>query len=148
MNDTIDIYKFAERTLDTSFKGGMVMTLENDFKYKNDTQRFRLLDEIVVHVPIVMYFQKNSFLAEPFNDKLRALTGGGFIKYWNDLESENLRREEERHEPKKLTVKNLLGAFQFVLWGWLISTLAFLLEISKYLRDRWICRCLSIQEAN
>lgn len=104
----------------------------NKIHHKDFT--YKILDEVIVMVPIVIYFKKNSFLVEAMNEKLSVFKSAGLINYWtgNSLQSKYLKAEETNVGPRKLTVKTISGALQLTILGWIASLIAFMLEFIKF----------------
>lgn len=129
MPATTDIIKFSEKTFDPLFKGGVVIPFESGFQANKDNAKFKLLDEVIATIPIVIYFRKNSYLVEPFNEQLRAFISAGLIDHWNRLNSHNLKMTQENVGPKVMASENIFCAFQLAFVGWFISFIALLIEI-------------------
>lgn len=129
--------KFAiERTLDPTFKGGVLVTFDlavflNNKKEKKAT--YKVLEELVIVYPIVIFFRKNSHLVKAFDEKMRILKSAGIVGYWTDFyfQTKFLRMKDKPAGPKQMTIETLLGAFQLIFLGWCMSLLVFILEFAN-----------------
>jgi hypothetical protein len=128
--------EYREKTLDSSFKGGVVGTSDfviylNKLNFGNFS--YKILDEFVDMVPIVIYFRKHSNLDKAFNKKLEMLKSSGLVEYFtnNFMNQKYLRIKDEPQGPKTLTVKTLSGGLQLVIFGWLTSIAVFTYEVNK-----------------
>ena len=81
-------------------------------------------------VPVVFYLQKNSYLTEVLNEKVENLKSAGLIDYFISkyLDPKYLRLKKAEQRPKKLNLKELLGAFQLFVFGILSSAVVFVVE--------------------
>ena len=102
----------------------------NKKSHRNFT--FNVLNEVIMSVPIVFYLQKNSYLTEIFNEKIDALKSAGLIDHWISkyLELKYLTLKREKKAAAKLSLKELFGAFQLLVFGAFCASLTFIVEIT------------------
>lgn len=136
INDT-QRHEVFERLNDPSFKGTLLRSrqIATYLQHTNRSKyRFVICKEVFVHIPVVLYFQQNSFLTCAFNAKLHQLMSGGFIDYWNN----ELKRKSRSKPvgPKTLTMTHLVGIFQIWCSGCLLATMAFIVEHVFFNVDR------------
>lgn len=132
--DESDILKYCEKTLDTSFRGGVLIPFDANLQPQQNREKFKFLDGAVATIPTVIYFRKNSHFSDPFKDTMRALISAGLIEHLMHSQGNPVKGKEEHNGPKLMTVNDLGGAFKLAAWGWFISTVVFLLEIARNLR--------------
>lgn len=98
----------------------------NKKSHRNFT--FNVLNEAI----IVFYLQKNSYLTEIFNEKIDALKSVGLIDHWISkyLELKYLTLKREKKAAAKLSLKELFGAFQLLVFGAFCASLTFIVEIT------------------
>lgn len=95
--------------------------------------------EFFMSVPTVIYTQKNFFLLSVLNKKIEALKAAGLIDFWQSLDLDTgILSEKEPKGPKVLTMKQIMGSFQVLFFGYVISFLSFTLEIINH-------KCPSVQ---
>lgn len=122
------------QTLDTNFKGGIMITL-SQVLYKNQIHQksfhYQVCKEFYSMVPVVLYFPKNSYLVESLNRKLEAFATAGLIQYWASVHTNmkylNLRFTNTG--PKKLSLSHLSGIIQILIGGLVLSTVGFAGEL-------------------
>lgn len=125
-----EIEDLRKKTLDPSFKGAVVGPLsevmyENKKNYKNFT--YHVLPEVLLSMPVAMYYPKNHFLASTVNSKIRIIQSAGLI---DKLMSKYLEMPKQTPStgPSKLSVKHLAGGLYIYVGGCLIAMICFLLE--------------------
>lgn len=122
------------KTLDSSFKGGIVQPLLeviylNQQNYKNFT--YQVLKEYLFDVQIVNYFPKNFYLVEPMNDKIGILKAAGLVNLWMErfIDKSYIKIKQQKTNAKTMKIQQLFGGFQVLIIGVLLSTFVFGLEI-------------------
>lgn len=81
-------------------------------------------------VPVVMYTTKDFFLLNLFNDKIGILKAAGLIDYWEaQVVDRKLLKFKEISYPQALGWRQLVGCFQVLLFGCVISFVALVCEI-------------------
>lgn len=137
---SIDIEHTNETLLklkDPSFKGVVVFTLAS-FQYYNNLKEndfvFELCKQTLIRAPVVLYFQKGSFLKDVFNEKLDQLINAGLVEYWHKT---FLRRgtEKTKEGPKVLSMNHLIGIFQIYGIGCSVAFMVFIVEKFKTIRN-------------
>jgi hypothetical protein len=93
-----------------------------------DLSNCRILNEIISINPVVLYFRKNHFLIESFNEKLSLYKSAGLIEFFITLYSKKSFASNGQTGPKVLTVFDLSGGFKVWFFGLAIATSVFLLE--------------------
>ena len=65
-------------------------------------------------IPITMYFPKNSYLVDPFNEIILLLHSSGLMDFWTSINEDMkfLNLDTSTKEPKKLTLEHLSGTFK------------------------------------
>lgn len=126
----------------SSFHGGVVTTEDivlvfNKIHHKSFT--LKVLEDVVTSIPTVVYFRKNSYLVNIFNEKLDALKSSGLIGYWAELyrQSQFSKLKEAKSGPKVMTLKTLKGTFQIIVLGLLASILVFAVELLSNIKKTY-----------
>lgn len=128
-NESIEKYQMM--TLNPNFKGAAVGPLSeaiyaNQQNYKNFT--FRVLPEVLLSVPMAMFFPKKHFLADEFSHKINILNSAGLIDKWMSNYLIKIPPEDQSAHPKKLTIDQLTGGIYLYLGGTFISLISFIIE--------------------
>lgn len=100
----------------------------NQVNLKNFT--YNVCKEHILMAQVVMFLQKNSYLKEAFDEKIKLLKSNGLINFWISeyMNYHYLRISQPQKGPKKLTVIELLGGFQLWMFGLCSSILFFIFE--------------------
>jgi hypothetical protein len=93
-----------------------------------DLSNCRILNEIISINPVVLYFRKNHFLIDSFNEKLSLYRSAGLIEFFITLYIKKSFASNDQPGPKVLTLYDLSGGFKVWLFGLAIATAVFLLE--------------------
>ena len=129
----LNITYFDKKILDHEFKGALISTLSLT-AYKNELIKnnvtVRICKEYLMLLPQVIYFRKNHFLVESFNDNIAKLNAAGLVDYWTKkyIKLKYLYGIETPREPKKLNISQLYGGFQIWLGGLGIGFILFIRE--------------------
>lgn len=125
--------EIIEKLKDPSFDGVLVRAI-SIIQYMNRLRvynfNFEICKQQLVITPVVLYFQKGSFLTNPFNEKLNELINAGLIEYWNNLYLQT-NVEATSSGPKILTITHLIGIFQIWITGCLVAFMVFIIEVLK-----------------
>lgn len=128
--------KHLVATVDPSFKGAVTWSVErvayfNKVNSKNLT--LTVCKEFLFTFQYGIYFQKKSYLAKVFNEKLSLMKAAGLIDFWASdyIKMEFLRPPQGTSSPKKLNLSQMLGGFQILLVGYAIGVVAFVCELSS-----------------
>lgn len=118
---------------DTSFKGAYARSLRMVL-YANQKSpehlRNHVCKEAFVTLPVVVYTRKDFYLLYMLNMKLELLKNSGLINYWQRrLVNEEEISEKERKRPRKLELYQLQGCFYILLFGCMMSSVSFVIEI-------------------
>lgn len=94
------------------------------------------MSDCIINMPISLGLQKNSPIKPAVDRFLRRVIEAGLVKKWlNDvmLETTTLELFQETEEIKALMdLKKLYGAFVVLFFGYILSILALLFEISYW----------------
>lgn len=84
-----------------------------------------------ITIPLVFYVKKDFYLLDALNDKIELLKAAGLINFWQsqDIHIEILK-DKSPNFARVLKFTQLVGCFQLLLFGLLISFIVFLLEIA------------------
>lgn len=86
-------------------------------------------------VPISMYFPKNSYLVDLFNNLILLFHQSGLMSYWTSVNEDpkylNFKRQAER---RKITIEHLSGPFQIWMAACSLSIGIFIIEFAWYRR--------------
>lgn len=129
-----DYPELRAKTLNPAFHGGVIQPLLeiiylNQQNYKNFT--YNVLKEFLLDVQIVNYFPKHSYLVEPFNEKIGILKSAGLVQRWMNryIDLSYLKVNSESTGAKVMNIVQLSGGFQVLIMGWVVSLVAFTLEL-------------------
>lgn len=105
-----------------------------NIKHARNGRPLTMLQERICLMPLCIYFRKNSYLTRPVNEKILKFINSGLITKWskNFVDNKFLRPEKMKsffHEPRRLTMQEICGAFQICGCLYLISFIVFLFEI-------------------
>lgn len=105
-----------------------------DFVMRNTNETpFNILPDPLSTTPVVIYFQKNSYLTKRFSDIIQNMMASGLIEFWIDNEKNTKSTMSAgKSEPKVITMKNLMAPFILCVAGLSISSVIFLLEKIYY----------------
>lgn len=106
---------------------------DNQKNYKNFT--FKILPEILLAVPVAMYFPKNHFIVNEISSRINNIESAGLKNYF--ISKYLFVVKEDVSTPLvKLNLDHLSGGFVLYLGGCIFGIATLLLEISiKYLID-------------
>jgi hypothetical protein len=116
-----------------------------DFVLRNTNGTpFYMLTDPLTTTPVVIYFQKNSYLTQRFSDMILQMMAGGLIEHWISNESNTISAmmTASNDEPKVMTMENLLAPFILCVAGLALSTVIFIVEIIYYRYGRNIVNLL------
>lgn len=116
---------------DPSFKGCISKSLPYAtflYNMKNET-KLNILKENFMTVPVVIYTRKNFYLLGALNEKIEEIKSSGLLEYWHYKGDHQSKSLNAKKVPKVLTIKRLVGCFEILVWGLLLSFLSFSVEI-------------------
>lgn len=125
-------FYFKKVQSDPTFKGAVLRSLTmslyvNQIKPKNE--RFQICKEVFLNIPVVIYSLKDFYLLDEMNEEIEKLRSTGLIEYWNyEYVDKKFLKIEEVKAPSKLNFDHLLGSFEVLLCGLLLSILVFSVE--------------------
>lgn len=79
-----------------------------------------------------MYFPKNHFLANLFDEKVKILNSVGLIDYWISKYLKDKLMEVSSPTPKKLTMDQLAGGMYVLFAGFSIAVFVFFIELFSF----------------
>ena len=86
-------------------------------------------------VPISMYFPKNSYLVDLFNNLILLFHQSGLMSYWTSVNEEskylNFKFQTER---RKISMDHLSGPFKIWLAACFVSVVTFIIEYAWHKR--------------
>lgn len=129
-----DFAPILKKLRSSSFDGSMVsglceILLLNQNNEYNFT--FNFCKERVVGISIVMYFRKDFYLIPAINSVIRNLVSSGIVEHLHKkyLDEEKLSARKTSERPKNLKIDHVLGIFQILASGVLLSFICFVVEI-------------------
>lgn len=127
---------------DPTFKGaiGQPLTHIMYFNQLGSTKtRFKVCKEVLMTLGSVIYTQKNFYLLDEFNAKIEIFRAAGLIDFWQFQKlDKKLLSFKEMNQPKVLNIYQLMGTFQILLLGSIISFIVFLVEIFYMCRNNFV----------
>lgn len=129
---------YLRKTLDSTFKGA-VFSYHSIVSYKNVLNRknftYNILDEAFITNQIVFYFTKNFFLIDEINEKIIQFQENGLINYWmaKYIDQGDATASVLRRISSALTFKHLNGTFKLLIYGLMLSLIAFVAELTAAL---------------
>lgn len=141
VNSTI-IEQRKRQTVEPTFRGAVTSSMEqilyfNKMNYKNMT--LTVCREHLFTFQYGIYFRKNSYLEEVFNNKISILKSSGLIDFWASdyISSKFLNIKIRDASPRKLNIEQLMGGFEVLFIGFALGCVILLAELaSKCLRLR------------
>lgn len=132
MLSNLDTLAFLENYADSEIDG-VVFSNELTQEYFNlmSSSRRRLsftTTPFMMYTPS-FYYSKKSLVKELFNKQLQRLHEYGLIIHWKKRFSDGHNSKLSKNVPKKLKIEHIFVAFQIVTVIYLISFIAFILEI-------------------
>lgn len=122
------------KTIDPNFKGAVTKSLEqvaylNKVNRKNFT--LTVCKEHLFTFQYGIYFQKNSHLVKPFNEKISLFKASGLINFWesHDIDLKYINYNSRDNSPRQLKIEQLMGGFEILLIGICIGFFIFVCEI-------------------
>ncbi|CAG9803281.1 unnamed protein product [Chironomus riparius] len=104
---------------------------QNSFPYKLCKEQFLTLN-------IVMFYNKNFFLKSAIDEVIQQISMHGFMDHWiKDYDKTDKWKFIDR-EPSVMTFDHLTGSFCLLLIGYVLSALAFVLEILNLKWKRFV----------
>lgn len=127
-------FEIMEKLKEPTFKGSFLRS-KPKLMYLNHVNRYNYTYEFcqqrLINMPVVLYFQKASFLVEIVNDKLYQIISAGLIEHWDKEHSKKIVRSNKT-EPKVLRMSHLKGIFQIWFAMCFLSFLLFIVEKIKF----------------
>jgi hypothetical protein len=100
--------------------------------YQNQINSYKqtICKEVFMVMPVVMYARKQFFLLPEINEQIKLLNANGLIRYWHDssVDRRKLMTSETAH-PKVLKFHSMIGCFQILIFGCLVSLVVFIIEV-------------------
>lgn len=132
-----EIKKYQLVTLHSGSKVAVVATMEEIAHFNKlhvNTHTFHVCRETILMAHVAMFLQKNSYLKDALDQKIKLLKSNGLINHWISkyMDYNYLNVKRPGHGPEKLNVSQLLGAFQVWLYALCLSICLFIAEIIIY----------------
>ena len=89
----------------------------------------KICKEVIVTIPVVIYTRKDFYLLEELNERIGIIKNSGLIDFWNFQETYQVNDKTSAVENKKLTMDDLIGCFQILIFGLIASFASFVIEI-------------------
>lgn len=145
--DFAKIDSYLQKTLKSTFKGVVfnyciTILYSNSLNHKNFT--YNILNEALITNEIVFYFTRNFYLVYEINEKVSHLKSGGFINY---LMSKYLSKDFTKKNVliESLSMKQLHGIFQILMYGLLLALVVFFMEMTWKLFKKFFNRCMGLR---
>lgn len=125
------------RTLSSNFHGVFFDYLTKT-RYLNEQNygkfRFRICKEHIMSSFIVAYMKKNHFLVMKIDEKIGVFKSSGLLTYWIDKYTARRFKllESANAIPSQLTIINLEGAFEILMYGLMISLVSLIIEFIAF----------------
>lgn len=118
---------------DPEFKGAVARSLTR-LLYLNQLRsiddKFLVCKETFVVVPCVIYTRKNFFLLDALNYKIEIFKSSGLLSYWYKKEVYSSPFAISKRKPLKgLELSKLIGCFEMLLLGYVVSLIVLLFEL-------------------
>lgn len=95
---------------------------------KMKSTKVKILNEVFITVPVVIYTKKNFHLLQALSEKIESLKATGLVSYWYNKALKAASKIETDESPKQLTFEKLSGCFVLLVIGFLISFVSFCCE--------------------
>jgi hypothetical protein len=134
------VQQMLEKTIDPNFKGAVTKSLEQ-VAYFNKVNRanftLTVCKEYLFTFQYGIYFQKNSFLTKHFNEKISLFKSSGLIDFWASsfIDSKYINYKSHDKSPKQLKMEQMMGGFELLLIGLILSIFIFVCEILAKLKQ-------------
>lgn len=104
-----------------------------DNQIKLNETKSVICKEIFMLFPVVIYVQKDFYLTEAINEKIRNLHSAGLIDYWHTgIIDERYLKVVESKEPRGIKIEYLSGCFFTWMISCVFSLLVFLGEVVQW----------------
>lgn len=89
------------------------------------------MQEYFTIFPTVIFFPKNSYLVENFNEKLLVFDSAGLVQFWASahMDMKYLNFKFDKKGPIRISLHHLSGTLQLFVGGIVMSLFSFLGEI-------------------
>lgn len=126
---------------DPTFKGVVGRSLSRIHylnKIESNHEPFNVAKEVFVTFSVVVFTRKNFFLIRALNEKIETMKAAGLVEFWyyQHVDKRPLQAKDTK-QPRALTTQNMIGCFHILIFGWILSLTAFVVErLINYLRIR------------
>jgi hypothetical protein len=133
-----------DRVIDPDFKGAVLSTKDH-LAYRNiliaPKRFYHHAEEVIMTRNIVIYMTKQSSLAYEIDETILYLMNGGFINIWiSMIINDDFLKNKMSVKIFPLTVNHLIGAFQILISGLIVSVLLFMVELLSRASQKLISR--------
>lgn len=119
--------------LDSEFKGGLLSSEEHTAYLNAEVfpdKYFHCADEVVSTFNLCIYMHRQSCLSEEINQYILSFKSTGLLDAWvKKFVDRKYLKERVTSEPKVLVNEQLLGTYEVLVFGLLLASLVFLLEV-------------------
>lgn len=128
-----EISPLREKTLDADFKGALLSS-EEHVAFSNKAgfpdRFFHHTDEVFFVFNLVVFMHRQSCLTEEINRYILSFGSNGLLDKWmREFVDESYLKERNLDTPKKLEFSQLLGCFELLFIGLMLSAISFVLEV-------------------
>lgn len=126
---------------DSSFKGAAGRT-QTEILYLNQKvskdlrhnhNEFIICKDVVITIPVVVYTRKDFYLLDELNLKIGMIKSAGLINFWYSQDIQVKTADQKASVViKALTIHDLMGCFQILVFGLIVSFIAFGFELILY----------------
>jgi hypothetical protein len=93
-----------------------------------NSKKLHICKQTFMTISSTIYTQKDYFLIDELNLKIKTLNAAGLIQYWHDNYSVTKRLSKEKY-PKVIEMRHLFGCFQLWCMGLGLSFIVFSYEV-------------------
>lgn len=111
------------------FKGGVAHPLDTVMRHSTKEIQFKSIQKPLSSMPVVMFFQKDSYLTKMFSDEINDISASGLVEYWIQQEGNStMKGNSDKNGPNPMSVNELSAAFIICCCGLIISFIGFIAE--------------------
>lgn len=118
---------------DPNFRGTTPRPLSNTVYLNqliNDGYPYTICKESLFTIPYVIYAQKDFYLLDSINNRIKFLKAAGLVKYWHDRDVDlRFRNQGDSKVSKALQLHHLYGSFYILVCGAALGLFSFMIEI-------------------
>lgn len=140
--------RMLDKVIVPGFKGAILTSVDH-LAYRNihafPDRYYNHAPDVIFANNLVIYLNKDSCLTYQFDEIIENLISGGLIETWaSNFIDKNFLKHRSSNSAKTLNFSQLLGAFQLLLTGIIMSSIVFLVEfIHERVKTRVLQRFLT-----